>query len=98
VQAGGYSSLQIQNNKKADKKDIKIMAFISDEQVDLSIYQQLKTYHFLNIYQAFYQNSLYAYVLEFFTPETNAAAIADLLKQHSIKIDMGTYKESIVLT
>jgi hypothetical protein len=97
VQAGGYSSLQVQTSKKADKKDVKIMAFISDERFDAGIYKQLKNYRFLNIYQAFYQNSLYAYVLEFFTSEANAMDIIDFLKQHSIKIDVGMYKESVVL-
>jgi hypothetical protein len=96
VQAGGYSPVQIEQVGKTAKHEIKIIAFISDHTADINFYKELKTYHFLNIFEAYYENSLYAYVLEFFVKEKDAAGILEQLKKHHLHIEAGTYKECVL--
>jgi hypothetical protein len=96
IQAGGYSPVQIEQIKKAQKGEIKILAFVSDQRADINFYRELKPYNHLNIYEAYYENSVYRYVLEFFVKEADAANIIEQLKKQSLHIDTGTYKECVL--
>jgi hypothetical protein len=93
LQAGGYSPLQIEHEKKAGKGEVKILAFVNDTRTDLKFYRELKTYHYLNIYEAYYENSQFSYVLEFFVKEADAPGIVDQLKKQSQQIEALLYRE-----
>ncbi|MBA2500261.1 MAG: hypothetical protein H0V30_11095 [Chitinophagaceae bacterium] len=91
-QAGGYSFLQEEklNNIQPDEK--KIFAFISDPRTDLGIFKQLTEHSKLNIYEAYYENCQYAYILEYFVKKKNAAELLDQLKLHNAE-DIGLFQE-----
>jgi hypothetical protein len=93
VQAGGYSPVQLEHEKKAGKGEVKVMAFVNDTRTDLDFYRALKTYHHLNIYEAYYENSLFSYVLEFFVKEKDAPEIVEQLKKQSLQIEVSLYRE-----
>jgi hypothetical protein len=93
IQAGGYSPVQVEYAKKTTKDEVRIMAFVNDHRTDLDFYRQLKTYSYLNIYEAYYENSLFTYVLEFIVKEANAPAIIDQLKKQSLQTEAGMYRE-----
>lgn len=92
IQAGGYMAQQIEYPNKNEKGIVKIIAFISHEENDISFYSQLP-YRYLNIYQAWYESCLYAYVMEFFVEETQAAGLLSQLKGR-YGAEAGLYKES----
>jgi hypothetical protein len=93
VQAGGYMPLQLESPQKKEKGIVKLMAFISHDETDISFYSQLPLCRHLNIYQAWYESCLYAYVMEFFVEESHAA---DLLQQIKARdgAESALYKES----
>lgn len=94
VQAGGYSPLQVECRHPGNSKDATVMVFVSQKKNDSSFYQELN-YHKLNIYEAYYENCIYSFILEFFVAE---AAVADMLLQ--LKpipgIETSVYKECMV--
>lgn len=91
IQAGGYMAQQIESPVKTAKGIVKIIAFISHDENDLAFYNQLPHRH-LNIYEAWYESCLYAYVMEFFTEEANAPALMQQLKSRD-GVEAGLYKE-----
>ena len=93
--AGGYSAVQIEYARKTSKGDLKVLAFVNDQRTELSFYKGLKTYKHLNVYEAYYENSLFRYVLEYFVKEQDAPALIDQLKKESIQIEVGLYRECI---
>jgi hypothetical protein len=92
IQAGGYMPLQLESPQKKEKGIVKLMAFISHDETDISFYSQLPLYRHLNIYQAWYESCLYAYVMEFFVEETHAAELLSQLKARD-GAEAGLYKE-----
>jgi hypothetical protein len=96
IQAGGYSPVQIEQTKKTPKGEIKILAFVKDQRTEIDFYRGLRPYQYLNIYEAYYENSMYNYVLEFFVKPADAVNIIDQLKKESLHIDIGMYKECVL--
>ncbi len=92
VKAGGYMPLQLESPQKKEKGIVKLMAFISHDETDISFYSQLPLYRHLNIYQAWYESCLYAYVMEFFVEETHATELLFQLKTRD-GAESGLYKE-----
>lgn len=90
--AGGYSILQSDRSSDVSKGETKIFAFLPDTPVNLKIYQQLSLHSELNIYEAYYENCKYAYILEFFVKNKYVATLLELLKQHD-NLDLGVYKK-----
>ena len=78
IQAGGYMPMQIQYKGKTENGNNKVMAFIGHKETDIEFYKSLPYYRHLNIYEAYFESCTYAYVLEFFSPES---AVTDLLQQ-----------------
>ena len=70
VQTGGYTPVQIQCEYDNEKNDVKIIAFIGADEMDLDFYHRL-TYRHLNIYEAYYESCTYSYIMEFFIQETD---------------------------
>ena len=93
--AGGYSPLQIErtNDVRADER--RVFAFVVNSKDNLDIYRQLCPGCDLNIYQPYYENCSYAYVLEFFLKTQDANALLDQLKHHHVA-RAGIYKECIL--
>jgi len=92
IQAGGYMPQQMEYPNKKEKGIVKIVAFISHGETDIAFYSQLPLYRYLNIYQAWYESCLYAYVMEYYVEETHAV---DLLRQLKARdgVEAGLYKE-----
>ncbi len=96
IQAGGYSPVQIEHPKKTEKGELRIVAFINDSRTSLDFYRQLNTYRHLNIYEAYYENSLFTYVLEFFVKEPDAPGIIEQLKKQSLQTEAFAYRECVL--
>lgn len=94
-QAGGYTILQEERMNDAHLNESKIFAFIINPQTDLSIYRKLTANSKLNIYEAYYENCSYAYILEFFVKNKYVAELLEQLKQYDIP-EIGIYKECVL--
>jgi hypothetical protein len=95
VQLGGY---QLKGSSFAEplrESDTKIVSFINHAEPDLSFYRQLPCRH-LRINQAYYENCLYGYILEFFVDESGVEQLLEQLGQRE-KAETGVYRESILL-
>jgi hypothetical protein len=95
VQAGGYLPLQVKRRHHEEDGEIKLIAFISHDDVDIDFYRGLALSGNLNIYQAYYESCAYGYIMEFFVPETEADALIRQLKQRS-GVETGMYKECLI--
>jgi hypothetical protein len=80
-QAGGYSMLQIERTDDAKENESKLFVFVTDPTADLNTYKELPGANKLNIYEAYYENCQYAYILEIFVPSKQAATMLEQLKQ-----------------
>ena len=78
--AGGYSILQAECLTGAGPNERKIFAFISDPTTDLTVYKDLSRDGKLNIYEPYYQNCKYAYILEYFIKSKQAEGVVEQLK------------------
>jgi hypothetical protein len=96
IQAGGYTPLQMGHKKHEDEDAIKIMVFISNAQTDISSLSSLQPYPSLNVYQAYYESSMYVYILEYFVPETNVADLLQQLKTLAPGAEIAIYRECMV--
>ena len=94
TKAGGYSILQAERLDDSARNERKIFVFLTDSIVDLAIYKQLGVPGNLNIYQAYYENCKYTYILEYFVETRNALSLQTQLKQPGVA-DVGVYKECI---
>jgi len=79
TQMGGYMPVQIQCLHNTEQQDIKIIAFISYQEKDLGFYHR-QTYRHLNIYEAYYENCTYSYIMEFFVQEPEGIVLVNQLK------------------
>ena len=91
-QAGGYSVLQAGRMNDAHVNESKVFVFLINPQVDLSVYRHLSPDSKFNIYEAYYENCQYAYILEFFVKSDSASALMEQLKQYDPS-EIGIYKE-----
>lgn len=90
--AGGYSFLQAEHLNGSGANERKIFAFISDPATDLAVYKDLSREGKLNIYEPYYQNCKYAYILEYFIKSKQAEALVEQLKNLDTT-DAAIYKE-----
>ncbi|HLG39199.1 MAG TPA: hypothetical protein VI461_05995, partial [Chitinophagaceae bacterium] len=77
------------------KDDVKVMAFIDHKERELDFYHR-QTYRHLNIYEAYYENCTYNYIMEFFIQEMDASALIEKLKTRP-GVEVAMYKECTVL-
>jgi hypothetical protein len=96
VQAGGYTPVQVNRKAHEESNLVKVIAFLSHNDYDISFYKDLPLYKYLNIYEAYYENCNYGHILEFFVQEKNWAELTKELKARP-GIEMGTYTECAVL-
>jgi hypothetical protein len=94
-QVGGYLALQFNRKGEAAAGESKVFAFISNPQTDLAAFNQLCSKNNLNIYEAYYENCQYAYILELFVKNTAEQALLEQL--HLLQVtEAGTYKECML--
>lgn len=79
-QAGGYALLQLERNQETSDDENKVFVFLSDPQSDLQPYRELAMNRNMNIYEAFYENCQYAYILEYFISHIEEAAFLEQLR------------------
>ena len=70
----------------------KVFAFLTSSKADLNMYKQLSAHGKLNIYEAYYENCQYAYILEYFVKNKYVAELLEQLKQYDVP-EIGIYKE-----
>jgi hypothetical protein len=95
VNAGGYKPVQLQCLQNEIKNDVKVMAFLSPGETDLTFYHRQNFRH-LNIYAAYYESCIYSYVLEYFLQEADAEVLVEQLNTR-IGIEVGVYTECPVM-
>jgi len=65
-QAGGYLVVQAEKINDAHPDESKIFVALSGPAANVDAYRQLPNHGKLNIYEAYYENCQYAFILEFF--------------------------------
>jgi len=91
VQIGGYIPIQLQCAYNDINGDVKVMAFLDHRETKLDFYYE-QTFHHLNIYEAYFENCAYSYVMEYFVQEQDAHVLVQQLKTR-IDIEVALYKE-----
>lgn len=91
--AGGYSAVQLECVGETKSDESKIMVFILDSRTDLDSFKQFRVHGKLNIYEAYYENCEFTYILEFFVKNEYAADVLQQLKILTSFVEAGIYKE-----
>ena len=91
VQMGGYTPVQIQYNGIKNNKNVKVMAFLDANENELAFYRDQK-YEYLNIYQAYYENCSYGYILEFFVDPSDSDTLMENIKTAN-RVEMAVFNE-----
>lgn len=89
---GGYSLLQSESSGEAARGESKIFMFLPNGRANLTLYKEVPFQRKLNIYEAYYQSCNYAYILEYFIPSSNAAALKEYLRNND-NSEMDIYNE-----
>lgn len=90
---GGYSAIQLEYAGETKADESKIMIFVLDPSADLDGFRQFSVHGKLNIYQAYYENCEFAYILEFFVKNEYAADVLQQLKILTSFAEAGIYTE-----
>jgi hypothetical protein len=90
--AGGYSVLQAERLSDTGPDERKVFAFITDPATDLRLYKDLSRQGQLNIYEPYYQNCKYCFVLEYFVKSKLAEGLVEQLKALQIT-DAAVYQQ-----
>ena len=91
-EAGGYTLLQLECDHETAANDCKVFVFLSTTP-ELTLYKELLSYQYLNIYQAYYESCAYTYILEFFVDNRHLPQLIEQLKIHNRISEIGVYKE-----
>jgi hypothetical protein len=94
---GGYSILQKQQTGHAKVDESKVFVFLNYSNKDFNLYKQVQPYSKLNIYEAYYENCVYAYILEYFVKNTDIPALQEQLQKFNTT-EISIYKEHNVKT
>jgi hypothetical protein len=90
--AGGYALLQAGRLSDAGPNERKVFAFITDPATDLAAFKDLCAQGQLNIYEPYYQNCKYCFVLEYFVKSKLAERLVEQLKNLEI-LSAAVYQE-----
>ena len=96
-EAGGYSQIQLESSHDSEPEESKILLFLNVNEADLPFFRNLPDYHYLNIYQAYYESCTYTYILEYFIENKYAEQLIDAVKAQNRNAEIGLYKECLVL-
>jgi hypothetical protein len=81
VQLGGYICVEEKNIYTGKDSDTTIIALISHNENDIAYYEGLPLYNQAIIYQAYYENCTYGYVIEYTVPEGDGEILLQQLAQ-----------------
>ncbi|MBI1781210.1 MAG: hypothetical protein HYR66_07545 [Sphingobacteriales bacterium] len=95
TQAGGYGILQQNHQPDSDTELATVLVFLQQGTIDITAFHGLENYKYLNIYEAYYENCLYPFILEFFTQEYHADELMKELKRQPEFAYAGIYKECL---
>jgi len=90
---GGYSAIQLEYDGEMKADESKIMIFVLDQSADLDGFRQFSVHGKLNIYEAYYENCEFAYILEFFVKNEYASDVLQQLKILTSFAEAGIYTE-----
>lgn len=90
---GGYSAIQLEYTGEMKADESKIMIFVLDQSADLDSFRQFSVHGKLNIYEAYYENCEFAYILEFFVKNEYAADVLQQLEILTSFAEAGIYTE-----
>lgn len=93
--AGGYALLQAERLTGTASTEKKVFAFISDHTIDLEVYKDLAQGNDLNIYEPYYLNCKFAYILEYFVKTKQAGHLAEQLRNLNAS-DVAVYQECAI--
>ena len=96
-QAGGYSILQEERGDDTHTGESKIFVFLTGNDSGMDQYRNMPIKFKLNIYEAYYENCLYSYILEFFVKKELVAGLLEGIKQYTTA-ETGNYKECMLHT
>jgi hypothetical protein len=94
---GGYVVLQKEHTDNARADESKLFVFLNYSNKDLNPYKQIQFPIKLNIYEAYYENCTYAYVLEYFVKSKHVEQLSDQLQQYNAAA-VEIYKECNIKT
>ncbi len=81
VQLGGYISIDEKNVYTGRDSHATILALLGHNENDIAYYEDLPLYNQAIIYQAYYENCTYGYVIEFTVPEGDGEMLLQQLSQ-----------------
>ncbi len=94
-QAGGYSLIQSERKRDAESGESKVFVFFTDAPYGYDDYNKLTGKGKLNIYEAYYQNSKFAAILEYFVKTTAVASLVEQIKLNT-SAEIGVYNECVL--
>ena len=97
VQLGGYMPVHIECIHDTDADDLKLMLFVNPGEANMPALKKLKTYRFLNIYEAYYESCVYGNIFEFFVEASNLDELINNIKTLIDHPQIAAFKESLVL-
>ena len=95
-QAGGYVMIQEERMNDVHANESKVFVFLTDPLFNPALYSQFSNNVKLNVYQAYYENCQYAFILEFFVKNKYVETLLEQLKSYNIA-EIGVYKECALL-
>jgi len=87
---GGYSVSQLQRKDDVDEDESKVFAFLNITADKLEEFKRISDHAKLNIYEAYYENCRYAYILEFFVSDEYVTELMEQLKLNKAP-EIGAY-------
>jgi hypothetical protein len=69
---GGYQAIQQEASRSEKARGRTVLVFIKGREIDFDHYRRLRGFQKLNIYQAYFENCVYTYIMEFFVKEHEA--------------------------
>ena len=89
--AGGYQPVQLQSTYNNVKEDARIVVFVAQGETELEFYRS-QSFHYLNIYEAYFENCAFGNVMEFFVSEQESHSLVEQLKAMP-GVEAGIYKD-----
>ncbi|MBC7949632.1 MAG: hypothetical protein H7Y42_17225 [Chitinophagaceae bacterium] len=79
IQAGGYTLIHGKQDD-TENDDTRLLAFVSHDENDIDFYKKAPLQKKVTIYQAYYENCAYGYIVEYQVSASKAQELALLLK------------------
>lgn len=97
IQLGGYSILQEEKAGDTKANESKVFVFLNYSNKDFEHYKQAGVHSKLNIYEAYYENCVYAYILEYYVKNNYLEELETQLQQYDAA-EIRVYKECALKT